>query len=172
MSNVRHRRQILCRRARRPTSAPNAEVEWLVLSASQQPRFRHASAARLFMVPTLLVTKKLGGRAAFSIRELGASGKSAPPVGNHECPLLAMKVALQYRMGDTAGAATGGGYNRGSGRFDLTTDGTFTSASPSRTTSSAARQMQVSLARSRSGISSATITVTSTVSPIFTGARN
>jgi sulfur dioxygenase len=32
-----------------------------------------------------------------------------------------MKVALQYRTGDTAGAATGGGYNRGSGRFHLTT---------------------------------------------------
>jgi hypothetical protein len=55
--------------------------EWLVLSASQQPRFRRASTARVFMVPTLLVTKKLGGRAAFSIRELGAPGKSAPPVG-------------------------------------------------------------------------------------------
>jgi hypothetical protein len=30
-----------------------------------------------------------------------------------ECPLLALKIALQYRMGDTVGVAAGGGYNRG-----------------------------------------------------------
>ena len=50
-------------------------------------------------------------------------------------------------------------------------DGTFTQASPSSTISSPTLQVQASLARSRSGISSATSTITSTVSPIFTGAR-
>src|SRR5262245_48860088 len=62
-------------------------------------------------------------------------------------------------------------YNRGSGRLDFAADGTFTKASPSSTTSSATLQMQVSRARWRSGMSSATSTVTSTVSPIRTGAR-
>ena len=55
---------------------------------------------------------------------------------------------------------------RGSGRFDFAADGTFTSASPSSTISSATVQVQVSRARWRSGMSSATVTVTSTWSPI------
>jgi hypothetical protein len=50
-------------------------------------------------------------------------------------------------------------------------DGTFTQASPSSTSSPATEQAQVSRARNFSGISSATETFTSTVSPIFTGAR-
>jgi hypothetical protein len=49
-------------------------------------------------------------------------------------------------------------------------DGTFTNASPSSTISSATLQVQVSRARWRSGLSSATVTVTSTWSPIRTGA--
>ena len=59
----------------------------------------------------------------------------------------------------------------GNGRLDLAADGTFTSASPSSTISSATRQVQVSRARWRSATSSATVTVTSTWSPILTGAR-
>ena len=50
-------------------------------------------------------------------------------------------------------------------------DGTFTQASPSSTSSPATEQVQASRARNFSGISSATETFTSTVSPIFTGAR-
>ena len=45
---------------------------------------------------------------------------------------------------------------RGSGRFDLAVDGTFTRASPSSTTSPATVQVQVSRARRRPGSSSAT----------------
>jgi len=37
----------------------------------------------------------------------------------------AMKVALQYQMGDTAGVAAGSGYNRGNGHFDLMVEGYF-----------------------------------------------
>src|SRR6516165_1512534 len=62
-------------------------------------------------------------------------------------------------------------HNRGSGRFDLAADGTFTQASPSSTISSATMQLHASRARCRSGMSSATVTVTSTWSPILTGAR-
>ena len=74
------------------------------------------------------------------------------------------------------GAHGGGGvslspHNRGSGRFDLAADGTFTQASPSSTISSPTVQLQASRARWRSGMSSATVTVTSTWSPILTGAR-
>ena len=53
-------------------------------------------------------------------------------------------------------------HSRGSGRLDLAADGTFTQASPSRTISSATLQLQASRARWRSGMSSATVTVTST----------
>ena len=49
--------------------------------------------------------------------------------------------------------------------------GTLTSASPSSTTSPSTAQMHYSRARDFSGISSRTVTVTATVSPIFTGAR-
>jgi hypothetical protein len=49
--------------------------------------------------------------------------------------------------------------------------GAFTSASPSSTTSPSTSQTQDSRARDFSGISSATVTMTVTVSPIFTGAR-
>ena len=49
--------------------------------------------------------------------------------------------------------------------------GTFTSASPSSTTSPSTSQRQDSRRADFSGISSATVTVTTTVSPIFTGAR-
>src|SRR5260370_22365024 len=62
-------------------------------------------------------------------------------------------------------------HSRGSGRFDLAADGTFTQASPSSTISSATVQLHASRARWRSGMSSATVTVTSTWSPILTGAR-
>jgi hypothetical protein len=59
----------------------------------------------------------------------------------------------------------------GNGRFDLAVEGTFTSASPSSTISFSTLQTQVSRARWRSGTSCATVTVTSTRSPIRTGAR-
>ena len=49
--------------------------------------------------------------------------------------------------------------------------GTFTSASPSSTVSPSTEHTQINRARDFSGISSATVTVTITVSPIFTGAR-
>src|SRR5258707_6390380 len=62
-------------------------------------------------------------------------------------------------------------HSRGSGRLDLAADGTFTQASPSSTISSATVQLHASRARWRSGMSSATVTVTSTWSPILTGAR-
>ena len=57
------------------------------------------------------------------------------------------------------------------GRLLFASLGTFTSASPSSTTSPSTAQMQNNRARDFSGISSATVTVTTTVSPIFTGAR-
>src|SRR5581483_5237210 len=69
-----------------------------------------------------------------------------------------------------AGLVTAEAHNFGTGRAALD-DGTFTSASPSSTVSSPTLQVQVSRARNFSGISSATSTITSTVSPIFTGAR-
>ena len=75
------------------------------------------------------------------------------------------------RSDQVAGKAATSRHNFGNGRFDLTAEGTFTSASPSSTISSATLQMQVSRARWRSGTSSATVTVTSTWSPILTGAR-
>jgi hypothetical protein len=53
-------------------------------------------------------------------------------------------------------------HTRGSGRLDLAADGTFTHASPSSTISSPTLQLQASRARWRSGINSATVTVTST----------
>ena len=59
----------------------------------------------------------------------------------------------------------------GSGRPPDCFDGTFTQASPSSTTSSATEHLHVKRARNFSGISSATATLTSTVSPILTGAR-
>src|SRR5579862_4166211 len=49
--------------------------------------------------------------------------------------------------------------------------GTFTKASPSSTTSPPTAQTQASRARDFAGMSSFTVTVTTTVSPIFTGAR-
>src|SRR5512139_4059923 len=61
-------------------------------------------------------------------------------------------------------------YTRGSGRPEVL-DGTFTQASPSSTTSPSTAQVQVSRARNFSGINSATVTTTSTVSPILTGPR-
>src|SRR4029077_187539 len=60
---------------------------------------------------------------------------------------------------------------RGNGRPPASLDGTFTQASPSRTTSPATEHVQASRARNFSGINSETRTRTSTVSPIFTGAR-
>src|SRR5262249_58655084 len=70
------------------------------------------------------------------------------------------------------GAHGGGGvslspHSRGSGRFDLAVDGTFTQASPSSTSSSPTLQLQASRARSRSGMCSATVTGTSTPSPLL-----
>jgi hypothetical protein len=62
-------------------------------------------------------------------------------------------------------------HTRGSGQPPASLDGTFTQASPSSTSSPATEQVQVSRARNFSGICSATETFTSTVSPIFTGAR-
>src|SRR5262245_17916798 len=59
----------------------------------------------------------------------------------------------------------------GSGRPPVSFVGTFTQASPSRTTSLPTEHVHVNRARNLSGISSATRTVTSTSSPIFTGAR-
>ena len=61
--------------------------------------------------------------------------------------------------------------SRSTGRLLFAALGTFTSASPSSTTSPPTAHTQLYLARDFSGISSATVTVTITVSPILTGAR-
>src|SRR5262249_21146035 len=77
-------------------------------------------------------------------------------------------AARQPRAGAAPGVVTV--QIRGSGRFDLAAEGTFTKASPSSTISWPTLHVQVSRARCRSGMSSATVTVTSTWSPIRTGA--
>jgi hypothetical protein len=60
-------------------------------------------------------------------------------------------------------------YNRIIGRLPFSSRGTFTRASPSSTTWRPTLQRQVRRARDFSGTSSATVTITVTVSPIFTG---
>jgi hypothetical protein len=62
-------------------------------------------------------------------------------------------------------------FNRINGRLPFSSRGTFTSASPSSTTCVLTLHTQVRRARDFSGINSATVTITVTVSPIFAGAR-
>jgi hypothetical protein len=73
------------------------------------------------------------------------------------------------KMRANAPAASSGSYNRGSGRFDFAVDGTFTSASPSSTTWSATLQMKPRALAFGNELRHRT--VTSTASPILTGAR-
>src|SRR5665213_624774 len=62
-------------------------------------------------------------------------------------------------------------YMRARGRPGALRDGTFTQASPSRTILSSTMQVQASRAWNFPDTSSATTTLTSTVSPILIGAR-